>query len=315
MPLRRIATVLLAVSVLVVSWLLGTGENQTQTAPESENAQQRSKKKPPGYRYSHYDHPTEEQHRTAEQFAWKAAKNLGVWTGVAASVAALFAVWTWVETKRQADTADLALVAVQRAYVEPTGVRFDPVKDASGNIAYWNAYLTIQDFGVTPTRFLRAFGTFLSFPRSITDDPEAGLWDIPMGPQFGKRLGPQEKLTFGPMHISKSDIAEAGPYESDPKDVTLFWGAAEYSDVFPGTLRHITKFCYRLIASEQAITADVDKWGFPEITKSPDVIPCAHHNCTDEECDYDYRVVPDPNTPRPAKPPDWLTPNGRHTDP
>jgi len=260
----RIATVCLAGLVLIVSWLLGAGKNQTQATPQSENAQQRSKEKPPGYRYSHYDHPTEEQHRTAEQFAWKTAKNLGVWTGVAASIAAFFAVWTWVETKRQADTADLALVAVQRAYVEPVGVRFDPVKDASGSIAYWNAYLTLQDIGVTPTRFLRAFGTSLSFPRAITDDPEAGLWDIPMGPQFGKRLGPQEKLTFGPLHIPVSDLADAGPYEIDPENVTLFWGVAEYNDVFPSTVRHVTKFCYRLIADEQAITDTVDDRGFPE---------------------------------------------------
>ena len=194
-------------------------------------------------------------------------------------------------------------------------MRFDPVKDASGSIAYWNAYLTIQDLGVTPTRFLRAFGTSLSFPRGITDDPEAGLWDIPMGPQFGRRLGPQEKLAFGPLHIPVSDLADAGPYETDPENIRLFWGVAEYNDVFPNTIRHVTKFCYRLIADEQAITDTVDDYGFPKLVKSPSVVPCAHHNCTDEECNYDYRIVPDPNAPQPAKPPKWLTPNRQHTDP
>lgn len=105
------------------------------------------------------------------------------------------------------------------------------------------------------------------------------------------------------------------PYDTAPENVRLFWGVAEYNDVLPNTARHIAKPCYRLIADEQAITDTVDDRGFPKFVKGPNVIPCAHHRCTGEECDYDCWIVPDPNASRPAKPPNWLSPSRQHMDP
>ena len=52
--------------------------------------------------------------------------------------------------------AETALVAVQRAYVEPVGVRFEPVKGPNDKILDWEAFVSIQNAGVTPTRLLRA---------------------------------------------------------------------------------------------------------------------------------------------------------------
>ncbi len=214
---------------------LRNGKDQAQAAPENNKPQQCWEKEPLSHRLGDHDHPTEAEQRTAEQLAWRVSKNLGIWTGVAASAAAFFAFWTWYETKRQADTANLALVAVQRAYVTSVGLRFDPVRDKAGELRYWQAYLTVQDTGVTPTRFLRAFGTHMTFYKEILQgrEPDANLFDLPLTPIFGYRLGPQEKIEFGPMPVYKSDIQQATSNE----DSIVFWGVAEYNDVFPDTPR------------------------------------------------------------------------------
>ncbi len=80
------------------------------------------------------------------------------------------------------------------------------------------------------------------------------------------------------------------------------------NDVFPDTPRHVTKFCYMLDSTDELFSDEPDPNGFPTISKGPRAIPCGHHNCTDDECRYDYYIVRDPSGPQPAKPPKWLHP-------
>jgi hypothetical protein len=72
-------------------------------------------KVPLSRRYADYDHPTEHEHRTAEQFNWRNANRLNVFIAVAAGVAAIFAAGSFYETRRQADLASKALIASQDA--------------------------------------------------------------------------------------------------------------------------------------------------------------------------------------------------------
>ena len=78
---------------------------------------QRTKAKPPGHRYSNYDHPTEKEHRTAEQFNWRDTKTLNVCIAVAAAIAALFAAGSFYETRRQAVIAEETLKEARKTNI------------------------------------------------------------------------------------------------------------------------------------------------------------------------------------------------------
>jgi hypothetical protein len=110
----EVGLVILATTVLASAvWRSLKGEHQ-ETANEleshTEDHPQSSKAKfPPSQRYADYTHPTEHEHRTAEQFNWRKANRLNIFIAVAAGIAALFAAGSFVETRRQADAADATL--------------------------------------------------------------------------------------------------------------------------------------------------------------------------------------------------------------
>ena len=60
---------------------------------------------PPSHRLSHYNHPSEEEHRTAEQINWIDAYTLNVGIAVAAVVTVFLAIGTFWETRIQAGIA------------------------------------------------------------------------------------------------------------------------------------------------------------------------------------------------------------------
>ena len=131
------------VLMITLSRMLGDRKNQTYTDPQKENSQTRPEKKPPGYRFRHYDHPTEEQHRTTEQFAWRTAKNLGVWTGVAASLAAVFAFWTWYETRSQANAAWDQARTAREALIDSNRAWFNISVDLSDTSLKWKSEIGV----------------------------------------------------------------------------------------------------------------------------------------------------------------------------
>ena len=287
-------------ALLLAPLVLEIRDQRREKANRPHNPEQQTQEEEPTR--ERYRHPTEEEHRSQEQafWRWQVHTEQGKdWvsrsTLYLSIIALVFAGLAFWQTWRQADDAHETLTSVQRAYVEPVGVRFDPVKEVSGKIAYWLAYITIQNTGVTPTRFLRAMGTGMLFERIIIADPETQLFDPPLGPGLGWRLGPQEKLTFGPISVFPRYLNQVDPLDmttrpkpfetlGSPEADMLFWGWAEYKDVFPNTPTHITMFCYRLVAIDQSIGDHPRPDGFPDLAKSPDVVPCNYHSCTDDEC-------------------------------
>lgn len=60
---------------------------------------------PPSQKYEHYRHPTEGQHRTAEEFAWRADRWLSISVFITTVVAVIFAAVSSYEASRQANDA------------------------------------------------------------------------------------------------------------------------------------------------------------------------------------------------------------------
>ena len=118
--------------------------------------------RPPSHRYSHYDHPTEEEHRTAEQFSWRYGYALNVGVAILTLIGASFAVGTYLQTKRQADIAQKALAESDRPliYIHVDQSSRAKEGDASINISnlgtkpaivvvagFWNNDSGVVDYG------------------------------------------------------------------------------------------------------------------------------------------------------------------------
>jgi len=283
MPSRRIAVALLSGLLLLLSWFSGYGKDQPQAAPKRDDSQQGWKEKPPGYRFIHYEHPTEAEHRTAEQFAWRTAKNLGVWTGIAASIAAFFAFWTWLETKRQADTADLALRAVQRAFITASDYKIARLKDDTEPC--WSFDPIISNTGETPTRDMRLTKEIVAMELSTPGEQGSanGMAMAPTDPEDTYRkfvgwtaslLGPKQNLPT---------TAETGRVCLTSEDRGSMWaheriyvrGVIQYRDIFPASPEHVTKYCFWIQAEDNKGTYE------------PRPVLCSHWNCADDECERD----------------------------
>jgi hypothetical protein len=134
----------------------------------AEDHPQASKAKfPPGQKYADYSHPTEHEHRTAEQFNWRNANRLNIFIAVAAGGAALFAAGSFIETRRQADAADATLRETRatniqtddatkrqlRAYVGITDAyigAITPVPDGPPLLRPIKFVISEKNFGQTP---------------------------------------------------------------------------------------------------------------------------------------------------------------------
>ncbi|MGD0276886.1 MAG: hypothetical protein ABSB79_12695 [Syntrophales bacterium] len=128
--------------------------------------------------------------------------------------------------------------------------------------------------GNTPTRNLQLF--FAPIVRSTTE-----LSDPDFSVQAEKKikqlvLGPKITVVGGLQILTEDDLIQI----QKRKLYVYFWGEATYSDVFPGTKAHITRFCQRVIG--------IGHTGKKFFENNADIgfifAPCDTHNCMDEEC-------------------------------
>jgi hypothetical protein len=188
------------------------------------------------------------------------------------------------ESRRASDIAREALVAGERAFVFATQLAQFWEHDPNSNEYNWRFRPTWQNSGNTPSKnmqihtdyFLRDIPLPLNF-RFDYSSTDVGLVLVP----------PKGSLNGGvaPAHpnpaVSPQDIIDI---QSGHKFFYL-WGWTTYSDVFPGTPRHITRFCWQ-------IDAVGDPRAFVPGTSAPNPGSLAfsmfHHregNCADDECD------------------------------
>ena len=135
------------VALLIVLFSKRKRKQQSEKGAASSNQSNGTRKPcPPSERYHHYSHPTEEQHRTAEEFSWRSSYRLNTFIALVAVLAAFFAAGSFCETKRQANIAQNALNSQDRAWIGAPKIVVNA--DTSGHYTF---PLTFQNVGKTPT--------------------------------------------------------------------------------------------------------------------------------------------------------------------
>jgi hypothetical protein len=203
----------------------------------------------------------------------RAAKGVFIYTGltVVIAIASVFA------TMISRD----ALISVQRAFVVPAGLKWDPIGDAQIKKVKWNIYATWQNSGNTPTRNLRTL-VVKAFSIGILnfDDPLGSNFDIPEDasdkviPSF---LGPKATMDGGPVEIGGEDLARV-----QQNGVPLvIGGVARYDGILWGDKPHVTKFCFFVTEVRG------DPLRLDYLTTASRI--CKTNNCADDECDTQRR--------------------------
>ncbi len=144
--------------------------------------------------------------------------------------------------------------------------------------------VSIENAGTTTAKYLEQHLSFQSRPDVLPkgwDYPD--LWsDSNRDVAFGY-LGPKAKGTLSPDRpISVVGLGWANAIQNNARLHLYMWGWVSYFDVFKGTPKHLTEFCYEVIP-------------FVTPTKIPTKVNvmagyrrCVEHNCADEQC-ADYR--------------------------
>jgi hypothetical protein len=187
----------------------------------------------------------------------------------------------------QAKATRESYVAIQRAFVSDVRLNLIPQAIKDGKPEYWDAKITVQNSGGTPTKDLEFVSIYARWPVSMGDPEE----------QFGKRLDwtriVSGRITIGPhsaaeialpAHFGLSSANEEPNY-SFP--IAAFGGAIRYRDQFAGSAIHITKYCF--IVWVLGTTGLIHQ-------------PCPHWNCSDDDCKTDKEAYATDQKPLPESP-------------
>ena len=91
-------------------------------------------------------------------------------------------------------------------------------------------------------------------------------------------IGPHSTVSFAGIGVPPDEL------NTNSKPLYLY-GIAKYSDLFAGTPRHVTKFCFSISGPSQ-------------VNPRPSTGLCRHWNCTDDECPGDKaEYMKDPTAP------------------
>lgn len=127
---------------------------------EQSDTQQRPRKAAPAKIFESYDHASDKAHQTAEQFNWKFARNVGAATLIFSIVAAGGTVGAFIETWRQANVAQEALIAGDRPWLEvtvrPVAVTLTP------NFNIVTLDIRAKNYGHSPAQTVFAYGETFS---------------------------------------------------------------------------------------------------------------------------------------------------------
>jgi len=181
--------------------------------------------------------------------------NNGLVTALATLVIAWFTVTlarSTIGLERLASDQGRAAIARERAFVFPMDVRPIPQIDAgTGKVVGWLLAVVWKNSGMTPTRNMYARVSIKPFPATLPDDFD--FPDIGGGENVRLLVGPGAEIESSPLRIH-DDVILVLAGKSDVARLYM-WGWAEYNDIYEGTPRHRTEFCY-----EWSITGDVTNY-------------------------------------------------------
>lgn len=186
--------------------------------------------------------------------------------------------------RKSAEIAERALIAGQRAFVSVTSFKTVGLVDhKTGHVTHWSFAPVWTNAGNTPTRNMTNHVSLILFDGEMPED-----WDFPdmWGPQTR-----QEERVPTPIGISPKNFIEGQVIKVPVKDIAdviagkkwlYLWGWAAYSDVFPKTDRHITRFAVQIHIGGDPRAHDPKQISF-------DYLFIKKYNCSDEECDHQGR--------------------------
>jgi len=220
-----------------------------------------------------------------------------LWLTVFTAVLAISTIGLWVVTwrasvaqardmDRSIDLSERSLVSNRRAFVFASGLESRWIVERNvgrPDRYHWRLQVVWHNSGETPTKRLRQ-STQCVLRDSLLGDNEV----LPEG-----HLSPGSGL-LGPKASSCGGLTPQLPNPAlSPEDIALvirgdkflyIHGWIRYSDVFPGTPEHVTKFCWRVMPVGAPFDFLPDHPSGPHSLRF-DYIHMDRGNCADEECD------------------------------
>jgi hypothetical protein len=187
----------------------------------------------------------------------------------------------FIEARRGGDIARLAMIAGERAFVFPMGYRSFYEPYGTTGLYSWRFRPVWRNSGDTPTRnmimhtrcILRNDALPTEFDFDAEPQPTGTALLAPNSEALGGVVPPYPDLAISPQDLAAVMSGQKFLY---------IWGWAQYSDVFDGTEKHITRFCWSLAPIGDPLSDPSDpsnkkamSWGWQMHTEG---------NCADDEC-------------------------------
>ena len=153
----------------------------------------------------------------------------------------------------------------------------------------WQANLVWENSGSTPTKKLSITRSFWVDSEQKADEPTFDVLTIPLPDRGFAQLDDQHAF-IGPKQEAQimSGFITAGPsfmrfleVLSGPTKYYVF-GVATYRDILNPTYAHRTEYCFYI---QLAVDLGTKLDSAPINPPDAKLIPCAKHNCMDEECE------------------------------
>jgi len=136
------------------------------------------------------------------------------------------------------------LISVERAFVYAKGHTVTAINDANGTTRTVALTIIWENSGSTPTR--KAFNHLNvgSFTKELGND--FSFYDVQWGPEGRENtpifLGPKAVLASNMAEIPMEELTDAAAGKAH----IYVWGWVEYDDIFVGSPRHRTEFCFKV---------------------------------------------------------------------
>jgi hypothetical protein len=183
------------------------------------------------------------------------------------------------EARRGGDAVREATMARERAFVFALGLSGAAELNGDTNRYDWRFRPTWKNSGATPTRNLAMHTECVVRSSPL---PAGFNFNYPTM-QTGNSLLPPNAEVPGEIAPAPPSAAVSAQDLVDTQQKLKFiyiWGWARYSDVFPGSPQHITRFCWLVTAVGDPLASAAKHPGALSFSTSPHV----EGNCADEEC-------------------------------
>ncbi len=211
--------------------------------------------------------------KAAEDTVWWARLQtlIGLFGAIGLTLTLFFSGIATRAASKQVRLSRQALVETDRAFVFVSEGLINPaINSKTDKVEQWNTGVRWKNSGTTPTKNLRLHITLAVFDNPMPED-----FAFPTGPvpDVHVLIAPGGTIDSAVLSI---DLEQMEGVHEGTKHLYV-WGWAEYDDVFDGTPRHRTEFCY--------------KWHVGGNIRSKDKYATRYnlhlrHNGADEECEF-----------------------------